>query len=148
MPFLTCIFSIFLIDSSDNLFLFVTTWHIILFIRCHELPIRRPIPYSTMFRISQGFFSIHYLLSGSRGHFLGLSFIMVAFIKILLFYFKLSYFFGIVLNKFTQPLTNQLPECRLLLQNKIFLQNFKLDPESDRLIQKESNILGKILVKF
>ena len=32
IAFLTCLFSIFLIDSSDQLFLFVTTWHIILFI--------------------------------------------------------------------------------------------------------------------
>ena len=36
-------------------------------------PIRPTIPYGTSFRISQGFFSIYYLLSVSIGHFLGLT---------------------------------------------------------------------------
>ena len=35
-------------------------------------PIRHPIPYGLLFRISQGFLSTYYLLSGSNGHFLGL----------------------------------------------------------------------------
>ena len=41
--------------------------------RCHELPIRLRIPYGTSFRISQGFYPIYYFLSGSNGHFLGLT---------------------------------------------------------------------------
>ena len=36
-------------------------------------PTRPTIPYDALFRISQGFFSIYYLLSVSIGHFLGLT---------------------------------------------------------------------------
>ena len=36
-------------------------------------PIRQPIPYGTLFRISHGFFSMYYLLSGSNGFFLSLT---------------------------------------------------------------------------
>ena len=34
-----------------------------------------PIPYGLLFRISKGFLLTYYLLSGSNGHFLGLTFI-------------------------------------------------------------------------
>ena len=50
--------------------------------------IRSTIPYSTVFRISQGIFSIYYLLSVSNGHFLDLSFITAAFITSLINFYK------------------------------------------------------------
>ena len=131
-------------------------WCVSLTIRSPVPPITHPIPYGLLFKISRGFLSTHYLLSGSNGLFLGLSFIMAAFITSLINFYKtvlFFYFFGTLIQNSHNLFVNdsrkqQLPECRLLLQNQIFLQKYMLDPESDRLIQKEGNMSREILVKF
>ena len=52
-------------------------------------PIRPTIPYDALVRISQGIFSIYYLLSGSNGLFLSLTFVTAAFITNLINFYKI-----------------------------------------------------------
>ena len=57
------------VPKSNNSYLVLHTYVLDLL----SPPLRHPIPYGTLFRISHRFFSMYYLLSGSNGFFLSLT---------------------------------------------------------------------------
>ena len=61
-------------------------------------------------------------------------------------FFKLCYFFGIVLNKFTKPLKKQLHFSFFSCKNRICHHNFKLIAWNNGWIKKEANIFIRISV--
>ena len=71
----------------------ILEYQLTLFIRSPETPHNPPNSIQSVIQNFKGFLSTYYLLSGSNGHFLGLSFIMAAFIMSLINFYKSVLFF-------------------------------------------------------